>query len=97
MCYRVLKTLEPREHVRTCKSTITNVRNYLKLDRETQTTFYLDIKVNMFLTKLRVRKQSKENLENLAQSSIKLELVWEKEFKLFLIKDRHHDRCASLN
>ena len=58
---------------------------------------YLDIKVNMFITKLRVRKQSKENLENLAQSSIKLELVWEKEFKLFLINDHHHDRCASLN
>ena len=52
---------------------------------------YLDIKVNMFITKLRVRKQSKENLENLAQSSIKLELVGEKE----LINDHHHDRCAS--
>ena len=58
---------------------------------------YLDIKVNMFITKLRVRKQSKENLENLTQSSIKLELVWEKEFNLFLINDDHHDRCASLN
>ena len=58
---------------------------------------YLDIKVNMFITKLRVRKQNKENLENLAQSSIKLELVWEKEFNLFLINDHHHDRCASLN
>ena len=58
---------------------------------------YLDIKVNMFITKLRVRKQSKENLENLAQSSIKLELVGEKEFNLFLINDHHHDRCASLN
>ena len=58
---------------------------------------YLDIKVNMFITKLRVRKQSKENSENLAQSSIKLELVWEKEFNLFLINDHHHhhDRCAS--
>ena len=58
---------------------------------------YLDIKVNMFITKLRVRKQSKENLENLTQSSIKLELVWEKEFNLFLINDHHHhhDRCAS--
>ena len=44
---------------------------------------YLDIKVNMFITKLRVRKQSKENLENLTQSSIKLELVGEKEFNLF--------------
>ena len=58
---------------------------------------YLDIKVNMFITKLRVRKQSKENLENLAQSSIKLELVGEKEFNLFLISDHHHDRCASQN
>ena len=59
---------------------------------------YLDIKVNMFITKLRVRKQSKENSENLAQSSIKLELVGEKEFNLFLINDHHHhDRCASLN
>ena len=58
---------------------------------------YLDIKVNMFITKLRVRKQSKENSENLAQSSIKLELVWEKEFNLFLINyhHHHHDRCAS--
>ena len=36
-----LKTLEPREHVRTCESSITNVRNYLKLDHETQTTFLL--------------------------------------------------------
>ena len=34
----VLKTLEPREHVRTCESSITNVRNYLKLDHATQTT-----------------------------------------------------------
>ena len=58
---------------------------------------YLDIKVNMFITKLRVRKQSKENLENLTQSSIKLELVGEKEFNLFLINDHHRDRCASLN
>ena len=56
---------------------------------------YLDIKVNMFITKLRVRKQSKENLENLTQSSIKLELVGEKEFNLFLINDDHHDHCAS--
>ena len=54
---------------------------------------YLDIKVNMFITKLRVRKQSKENLENLTQSSIKLELVGEKEFNLFLINDDH---CASI-
>ena len=58
---------------------------------------YFDIKVNMFITKLRVRKQSKENLETLAQSSIKLELVGKKEFNLFLINDHHHDRCASLN
>ena len=43
---------------------------------------YLDMKLNMFITKLRVRKQSKENLETLAQSSIKLELVGEKEFNL---------------
>ena len=56
---------------------------------------YLDIKVNMFITKLRVRKQSKENLENLTQSSIKLELVGEKKFNLFLINDDHHDHCAS--
>ena len=56
---------------------------------------YLDIKVNMFITKLRVRKQSKENLENLTQSSIKLELVSEKEFNLFLINDHHHDHCES--
>ena len=56
---------------------------------------YLDIKVNMFITKLRVRKQSKENSENLAQSSIKLELAGEQEFNLFLINDHHHDRCAS--
>ena len=56
---------------------------------------YLDIKVNMFITKLRVRKQSKENLENLTQSSIKLELVGEKKFNLFLINDDHHDPCAS--
>ena len=63
-----------------------------------KTLSYLDIKVNMFITKLRVRKQSKENSENLAQSSIKLELVGEKEFNLFLINDHHHhDRCASLN
>ena len=56
---------------------------------------YLDVKGNMFITKLRVRKQSKENSENLAQSSIKLELVREKEFNLFLINDHHHhDRCA---
>ena len=55
---------------------------------------YLDIKVNMFITKLRVRKQSKENLENLTQSSIKLELVGEKEFNLFQINDDHHDHCA---
>ena len=55
---------------------------------------YLDIKVNMFITKLRVRKQSKENSENLAQSSIKLQLVREKEFNLFLINDHHYDRCA---
>ena len=51
----------------------------------------------MFITKFRVRKQSKENLENLAQSSIKLELVGEKEFNLFLINGDHHDHCASLN
>ena len=57
---------------------------------------YLDMKVNMFITKLRVRKQSKENLETLAESSIKLELVGEKEFNLFLINDHHHhDHCAS--
>ena len=57
---------------------------------------YLDMKLNMFITKLRVRKQSKENLETLAQSSIKLELVREKEFNLFLINDHHHhDHCAS--
>ena len=56
---------------------------------------YLDIKVNMFITKLRVRKQSKENLENLTQSSIKLELVGEKEFNLFLINDDHDDYCES--
>ena len=56
---------------------------------------YLDIKVNMFITKLRVRKQSKENLENLTQSSIKLELVGENEFNLFLINDDYHDHCAS--
>ena len=56
---------------------------------------YLDIKVNMFITKLRVRKQSKENSENLAQSSIKLELVGEKEFNLFLINDHHDDHCES--
>ena len=56
---------------------------------------YLDMKLNMFITTLRVRKQSKENLENLTQSSIKLELVGEKEFKLFLINDHHHDHCAS--
>ena len=55
---------------------------------------YLDIKVNMFITKLRVGKQSKENSENLAQSSIKLELVGEKEFNLFQINDHHHDHCA---
>ena len=55
---------------------------------------YLDIKVNMFITKLRVRKQSKENLENLTQSSIKLELVREKEFNLFQINEHHHDHCA---
>ena len=55
---------------------------------------YLDIKVNMFITKLRVRKQSKENLENLTQSSIKLELVGGKEFNLFQINDHHHDHCA---
>ena len=58
-------------------------------------SYYLDIKVNMFITKLRVRKQSKENLENLTQSSIKLELVGEKEFNLFLINDHHHDHCES--
>ena len=57
----------------------------------------LDLKVNMFITKFRVRKQSKVNLENLAQSSIKLELVREKEFNLFLINGDHHDHCASLN
>ena len=56
---------------------------------------YLDIKVNMFITKLRVGKQSKENLENLTQSSIKLELDGEKEFNLFLINDHHHDHCES--
>ena len=55
---------------------------------------YLDIKVNMFITKLRVRKQSKENLENLTQSSISLELVGEKKFNLFQINDHHHDHCA---
>ena len=55
---------------------------------------YLDIKVNMFITKLRVRKQSKENLEKLTQSSIKLELVGEKEFNSFQINDHHHDHCA---
>ena len=59
-----------------------------------KTLSYLDIKVNMFITKLRVRKQSKENLENLTQSSIKLELVGEKEFNLFQINDDHHDHCA---
>ena len=90
----MLKTLEPQELVRTYKSSITNVRNYLKLDHETQILSYFDIKVNMFITKLRVRKQSKENLENLTQSSIKLELVGEKEFNLFLINDHHHDHCA---
>ena len=58
---------------------------------------YLDIKVNMFITKLRVRKQSKENLENLTQSSIELELVGEKEFNLFQINEHHHDHCAYLN
>ena len=41
---------------------------------------YLDIKVNMFITKLRVWKQSEENLENLSQSSIKLLPVGVKEF-----------------
>ena len=56
---------------------------------------YLDIKVDMFITRLRVRKQSKEDSKNLAQSSIKLELVGKKEFKLFLINDHHHDHCAS--
>ena len=56
---------------------------------------YLDMKVNMFITKLRVRKQSKESSENLAQSSIKLELVGKKEFNLFLINDHHHDHCTS--
>ena len=56
---------------------------------------YLDIKVNMFITRLRVRKQSKESSENLAQSSINLELVGKKEFNLFLINDHHHDHCAS--
>ena len=81
--------------MRTYESSITNVRNYLKLDHETQPLSYLDIKVNMFITKLRVRKQSKENLENLTQSSIKLELVGEKKFNLFLINDDHHDPCAS--
>ena len=55
---------------------------------------YLDIKVNMFIAKLRVRKQSKENLENLTKSSIKLELVGEKEFNLFQINEHHHDHCA---
>ena len=55
---------------------------------------YLDVKVNMFITKLMVRKQSKENSENLAQSSSKLELVREKEFNLFLINHHHHDHCA---
>ena len=55
---------------------------------------YLDIKVNMFITKLRVRKQSKENLENLTQSSIKLEPVGEKEFNSFQINYDHHDHCA---
>ena len=55
---------------------------------------YLDIKVDMFITRLRVRKQSKENSENLAQSSIKLELVSEKKFNLFLINHHHHDHCA---
>ena len=56
---------------------------------------YLYIKVNMFIIRLRVRKQSKESSENLAQSSIKLELVGKKEFNLFLINDHHHDHCAS--
>ena len=44
---------------------------------------YLGMKVDMFITRLRVRKQSKENSKNLAQSSIKLELVGKKEFNLF--------------
>ena len=44
---------------------------------------YLDIKVNMFVTKLRVRKQSKENSKNLAQSSIKLELVGKRNLTYF--------------
>ena len=56
---------------------------------------YLDMKVDMFITRLRVRKQSKENSKNLAQSSIKLELVGKKEFNLFLINDHHHDHCTS--
>ena len=56
---------------------------------------YLDIKVNMFITKLRVWKQSEENLENLSQSSIKLLPVGVKEFNLFQINDLYHDHCTS--
>ena len=55
----------------------------------------LDIKVNMFITKLRVWKQSEENSENLSQSSIKLLPVGVKEFNLFQINDLHHDHCTS--
>ena len=53
---------------------------------------YLDVKVNMFITKLRVWKQSEENL---SQSSIKLLPVGVKEFNLFQINDLHHDYCTS--
>ena len=56
---------------------------------------YLDIKVNMFITKLRVWKQSEDNSENLSQSSIKLLPVRVKEFNLFQINDLHHDHCTS--
>ena len=56
---------------------------------------YLDIKVNMFITKLRVWRQSEENSENLSQSSIKLLPVGVREFNLFQINDLHHDHCTS--
>ena len=56
---------------------------------------YLDVKVNMFITKLRVWKQSEENSENLSQSSIKLLPVVVKELNLFQINDLHHDYCTS--
>ena len=56
---------------------------------------YLDVKVNMFITKLRVWKQSEENSENLSQSSIKLLPVGVKEFNLFQINDLHDDYCTS--